>query len=424
MVNHMRLISKEVFVPGRDGRPVFPGFVSYVSATQPRLMHRYGWVDASDTYDDFGDCFSDDNGATWSNPALKLQSRETPEGRVRYAENTCFFDADTGKLLTFCSRGLYPKGHIDVDERFELTGDVLDPVTGQWRGEEVIDMALPGGLAISFCFPIKTKSGKLLVPAMTMVLGEDGKPIHYPGCWAPVHASFTLIGEYISSSVWRGLVPRRRESVAEDGRRGTSPRPTEEEVTTLRWTAGQPVQVDIEKSSRGHCENALVELSDGRLAMIMRGDNSMYPDRLGHKWHCFSEDEGLTWSAPQPLGCTDGGPIESGSNGSALFRSITDGKLYWIGNVALDGERAKANWPRSPLVIAQVQEEPFALRRETITIIDRRQEGEPPLTQMSNFRYYQDRETGDVVIFLSRYGEKDPDDFKVADYYRYRVGMD
>jgi hypothetical protein len=398
MVNHMRLISKKVFVPGRDGRPVFPGFVSYVSATQRRLMHRYGWVDASDTYDDFGDSFSDDNGATWSEPALKLQSRETPEGRVRYAENSCFFDADAGKLLTFCSRALYPKGHIDVDERFELTGDVLDPVTGQWRGEEVIDMALPGGLAISFCFPIKTKSGKLLAPAMTLVLGEDGKPIHYPGCWAPVHASFTLIGEYQN----RG--------------QGTAP--------TIAWTAGQPVQVDIEKSSRGYCENTLAELSDGRLAMIMRGDNSMYPERLGHKWHCFSEDEGLTWSAPQPLGCTDGGPIESGSNGSALFRSLTDGKLYWIGNVALDGERAKANWPRGPLVIAQVQEDPFALRRETITIIDRRQEGEPPLTQMSNFRYYQDRETGDVVIFLSRFGEKNPDNFKAADYYRYRVAMD
>jgi hypothetical protein len=386
----MHLISKEVFVPGRDGRPVFPGFVSYVG--ERKLIHRYGWVDASDTYDDFADSFSEDNGATWTEPQMRLQSRETPEGRVRYAENACFFDPDTGQLLTFCSRGLYPKGHIDVDERFELTSDSYDPMTDQWRGEEVIDLSLPGGLQISFCFPIKIRSGKLLVPAMTMRLDEAGQPVHYPGCWAPLHASFTLVGEY-----------------QPDG--------------SLSWTAAQPVTVDPEKSSRGYCENTLAELPDGRLVMVMRGDNSMYPERPGTKWHCFSEDEGLTWSAPEPLGCSDGSVIESGSNGSALFRSLTDGKLYWIGNLALDGERAKANWPRSPLVIARVQEEPFSLIRETIAIIDRRQEGEPPLTQMSNFRFYQDRVTGEVVVFLSRYGEKDPDNFKIADYYRYRVAM-
>lgn len=392
----MRLASKEVFVPNCNGRPVFPGFISYIG--DGRLMHRYGWVDASDTYDDFADCFSMDNGATWSEPVMKLQSHEVPEGRLRYAENACFFDEDSGKVLTFCSRGLYPKDSIDVDEKFELTGDVYDPATGSWRGEEVIDLGLPGGLQISFCFPIKTKSGKLLVPAMTHLMGEDGKPVHYPGCWAPADASFTLIGEYDS----RG--------------QGTAP--------TIRWTAGEPVHVDIEKSARGHCENTLAELGDGRLVMVMRGDNSMFPERTGYKWHCFSEDEGLTWSEPQPLGCSDGGSIESGSNGSALFRSITDGKLYWIGNLAMDGERAQANWPRSPLVIAQVQENPFALKRETITVIDRRQPGEPALTQMSNFRHYQDRQTGEVVVFLSRYGEKDEENWKLADYYRYRVGME
>jgi len=159
--------------------------------------------------------------------------------------------------------------------------------------------------------------------------------------------------------------------------------------------------------------------------MVMRGDNSMYPERPGTKWHCFSENEGLTWSAPQPLGCTDGSVIESGSNGSALLRCVKTGKLYWIGNLALDGDgRANANWPRSPLVITEMQEEPCAIKRETITVIDRRQSGEPEHVQMSNFRCYQDRETGDVVVFLSRYGEKDADNWKQADYYRYRVALE
>jgi len=389
----MRLLSKEVFIPGRDGRPVFPGFVSYISAEKPWLLHRYGWVDASDTYDDFADCLSYDNGRTWSAPVMKLTSRAVDGGRVRYAENACFFDAPRHRLLTFCSRALYPADRINVDGRWEVVWDAYDPATGQWRGEEVIPHDLPGGLGISFCFPLLARSGRLLVPAYTPVLGEDGKPAHYPGCWAPLEASVTLQAEF-----------------ATDG--------------SLRWTHGEPVAVDPELNSRGFSENTLAQLADGRLVMVMRGDNSMFPERPGYKWLCYSEDDGLTWSTPQPLGCSDGTPIESGSNGSALLRSLRTGTLYWLGNLALDGERARGNWPRSPLVIVEVQEEPFALKRETITIIDQRGPQEPPLTQMSNFRYYQDRDTDEVVVFVSRLGEKDPDNFKLADYYRYRVALD
>ena len=72
-------------------------------------------------------------------------------------------------------------------------------------------------------------------------------------------------------------------------------------------------------------------------------------------------------------------------------------------------------------MITEVQEDPFALRRETITVIDQRGPNDSPRVQFSNFREYQDRETGDVVLFLSRYGERDAENWKLADYYRYRV---
>jgi hypothetical protein len=80
--------------------------------------------------------------------------------------------------------------------------------------------------------------------------------------------------------------------------------------------------------------------------------------------------------------------------------------------------------PRSPLTIAEIQEEPFGIKQETIAVIDRRAPDEPSQTQMSNFRFYQDRETGDVVLFLSRFGESDNENWKLADYYRYRVEID
>jgi hypothetical protein len=42
---------------------------------------------------------------------------------------------------------------------------------------------------------------------------------------------------------------------------------------------------------------------------------------------------------------------------------------------------------------------------------------------MSNFRFYQDRETGDLVIFLTRYGEQSEKEWVLPDYYRYRVEL-
>ena len=70
-----------------------------------------------------------------------------------------------------------------------------------------------------------------------------------------------------------------------------------------------------------------------------------------------------------------------------------------------------------------MQEDPFALKRETLFTVDERSYNDSPGVQMSNFRFYQDRETGDVVIFLTRYGEQSEKEWMLADYYRYRVEM-
>jgi hypothetical protein len=39
-------------------------------------------------------------------------------------------------------------------------------------------------------------------------------------------------------------------------------------------------------------------------------------------------------------------------------------------------------------------------------------------------RLSKDRETGDLVVFLSRFGERDAKQWFLADYYRYRVAID
>ena len=55
-----KLISKEVYLRHRDGRPASTGFISYISATEPVLIHCHGWQDYSDGYDDYSVSFSPD----------------------------------------------------------------------------------------------------------------------------------------------------------------------------------------------------------------------------------------------------------------------------------------------------------------------------------------------------------------------------
>jgi hypothetical protein len=388
----MKLLTKEVFIPETNGRSVFPGFITYISKTEPVLMHRFGWLDASDTFDDFHDSFSYDNGRTWTEPVLRLKSREVPEGRIRYAENAVYFDADTGKVITATSKGLYPQDKHTADTVWRAEFNQYDPATKQWRHLFESDFGYREGTQMSFSFPIKTSKGRLLFPAFRPMVDAAGRPVHHLGHFSAVRLVFQCIGEYQA-----------------DG--------------SLTWHAGGLAQVDPDISCRGICENTLIELKDGRIAMVARGDNGAFPEKPGYKWVCFSRDDGETWSTSAPLGCTEGDPIESPATGSAIFRSIKNGKVYWMGNLAMNGERAKGNWPRSPLVIAEIQEEPFALKRDTITVIDQRGPGDSPKVQMSNFRYYQDRQTGDVVVFLSRYAERDAEKWKLANYYRYRVEL-
>ncbi|MCM8817326.1 MAG: glycoside hydrolase [Candidatus Omnitrophica bacterium] len=386
-------VKKEVFLPyDEKGRPVMPCFITYISNEKPILMHRYSREDYSDGYDDFVDIFSYDNGKTWTQPILHYKSIETTQGEIRYAESAGFFDFDSRKLITITDKKLYPKDHLDVDLPFWVVYEDYEPEQNKWSGEIPLNFNLQGGIAVSFCRPIKTSKGRIVFPAQTWYTDENGKPIHYKGCWSPAGAIVHILGDYKN-----------------DG--------------TIEWKLSKILYPDLEKTSRGFYEPTIVELKNGSFAMILRGDNSMFPEKRGYKWVSFSSDHCETWTQPIPLGCDKGEPIESSSTGSALFRSITNGKIYWIGNLCIEGIRPNGNWPRTPLVIAEINEEPFVIKRDTIRVIDRQQPGEVPQVQHSNFRFYQDRETGEIVLFLSRLGERGYENNKwmLADYYRYRI---
>lgn len=401
----MKLLHKKVLVShSGNGAPVC-GFATYIHAHKPILLRRLGWEIGNDVHDDFVDTISVDNGKTWSEPRPALSKSVVAGGYLTHTENSALYLPDRDWLLLFTNDKFEADLNscdLNQSSRVRIThGAACDVANGRGASTQVYDFGLEQGLCISFSRPFYDSRGRVLMPVQWQ-RRDDGSLARQgfatrdtlPDVLCDVWQVGVLIGQ------WNGDV--------------------------LSWRLSASPSLGFERSSRGLCEGTVAELSDGRFALVLRGSNKAWPERPGYKWLAFSDDGGDSWGQAQPLPCDDGSLIESSSTGSALFRSLTNNKLYWIGNLCTEGERPNNNMPRSPLFIGEVQEEPFALRKSTLFAIDRAAPHEDPHVQHSNFKFYQDRESGDVVLYLTRYGERGYNEgaWKKADLYEYRVQLD
>ncbi len=186
------------------------------------------------------------------------------------------------------------------------------------------------------------------------------------------------------------------------------------------WTHSEPVSVRRYVSTRGLLEPALAQLDDGALLLEMRGGNdrldpTTYP---GRRWISQSRDGGKTWSTVTDLRYDGGEPFYSPSAFSRMLRSSKTKKLYWVGNIC--AQPPKGNSPRFPLYIAEIDERNIALKKSTLTIIDDRGPTDTSELQLSNFSLVENRETKDLELFLTRYGER-ADSVYSADVYKYTL---
>ena len=176
-------------------------------------------------------------------------------------------------------------------------------------------------------------------------------------------------------------------------------------------TFSRPIVITDLKSSRGVNEPTAVMLPSGRILAVFRGSNVMSanwrtriePGTPAHKWFCYSDDGGRTFTDPVPWHFDDREIFYSSATCSTLLRSHKNGKIYWIGNIT--DHRAFGNDPRYPLVIAEVNDRGL-LVKETLTTIDTRQEGDGEQLQLSNFSILQDRETGLLELYLTKLGQR------------------
>ena len=188
------------------------------------------------------------------------------------------------------------------------------------------------------------------------------------------------------------------------------------------WTRSKPLFVPRRISTRGLSEPVIAELKDGRLLLEMRGSNDgLDPvQHPGRRWMSLSRDGGKKWSPVTDLRYDTGEQFYAPSCLAKFIRSRKTGKLYWIGNISR--EPAKGNLPRYPLYIAEVDEKMPALRKSTLTVIDDRSPQDTKAVQFSNFSMLENRETLDLEIFLSRFGEK-PDHVFSANAYKYTLNF-
>lgn len=188
------------------------------------------------------------------------------------------------------------------------------------------------------------------------------------------------------------------------------------------WTRSNPVTVPRRVSTRGLSEPMLAEFQDGTLMLDMRGSNKgldyrKYPVR---RLISLSNDRGKTWSDVRDLRFDDGEPFYSPAAHSRLLRSSKTGKLYWLGNIS--SRPQKGNGDRYPLYIAEIDEQLAALKKSTLTVIDDRGPTDSTALQLSNFSALENRETQDIELFLTRYGENS-DNIYTANAYKYTLTL-
>jgi hypothetical protein len=184
------------------------------------------------------------------------------------------------------------------------------------------------------------------------------------------------------------------------------------------WEKSNMIFLPRKISSRGLVELDLSELKNGNLMLIMRGSDT--PVSPGRKWFSISKDGGHTWSEITDMRYDTGEQFYSPAAIHKTIRSSKTGKLYWIGNITNDPP--KGNRPRYPLQIIEVNEDGPSFIKSTLTVIDDRDpDKDTELVQFSNFALFENRETKEIEMYLTRLGEnKEPWN---ANSYKYTLTL-
>jgi hypothetical protein len=295
---------------------------------------------------------------------------------------------------------------------------------------------LEGARTYRTWYRVSTDAGRTFGPLKPVILKGDGYDLAHPVPGVRVATNSYAVDEtrpIVRASNGEIMVPYGYWPLAPDG---TLFRPAHgftywdsgvligrwiPDGSDLEWTMGAWLGADPKRMPRGLEEPTVVELRrPGEFLLVARGGNDS-TDLPGRKWVALSRDYCRTWSAVEPFAYADGEAILSPGACSTLLRSRRNGRIYWIGNIA--GQPTRANSPRYPLVIGEVDEACHGLLRNSVLVLDTRQpQYDTPQMQLSNFKVYEDPESGRLTVTLSRFDRDDSGGFRGAPCW-YLVGV-
>lgn len=401
-----RVLSREVFVPSPAAGTAVLASSYYTQPWGGDLMSMHSLVSRSDTVDIAYLRYSSDNGRTWSETIEWPTKFDDPGGVGRRHGRGGYVDPHTGRYLTVWTQGVLPTDNpLEGMTRWTLHYAVSDDGgTTQRVSEQIIHQGdeydavhhLPGVTVGKNCVmmgdlgerPLTRSDGVILLPVQSSPVGPDGMYAN-PGAGLTYTDCLLLLGR------WQA-----------DGR--------------LAWTTSQRVIGDPARTTRGLIEPTLAELADGRILMVMRGSNDAVSALPGYRWAAFSDDGGEHWLDAQPWTCTDGMAFFSPSSTSQLIPYAGD-RLLWMGNICTCNPRG--NSPRYPIVLAEVDRGSGLLLRDSIRVIDDRRDGDSEHLTLSNFYVREDRETGELLLHLTRLFAAESGNW-TADALVYRIAVE
>lgn len=342
-----------------------------------------------------GDFISVDNGESWvEKPITPNFALRLPFG-FRRDLVASLFDSRNGRILAvFNSLDLE---NLDpgireppiAQKSYYLRYSVSDDGGGTWKFDKPIVQKggftaknpLPGVFIGKNSIyvgdrgskPLITHKGKIIVPAQTTIVGQNGE-LFNPGNGHTYTDAVVLIGSW-----------------SKDNR--------------IAWEMSERIIGDPKRSTRGMIEPTVIELKNGHLVMVMRGSNEQKANKNytlpGYKWLSVSKDGGKSWTKPEPLTFEGGKELFSPSSMSTLFKH-SSGRCFWIGNRT--PENNKGNLPRWPLVCAELNTKDLKLISSSILVLDTQEETDKPRGRLdiSHFSVVEDQKTKEIIITYPR----------------------
>lgn len=386
----------------------------------------------SDTSDYIEYRDSEDNGKTWGEwkrdkPITKEQYGNDVISVGSYPDDINVYNPVHKHYLTLKYQEIYVNGYEEATELYWNGG--IGPVPHSYiditeeDGQSIAYQPITYEDEIEFSSDDYHKSGYLdnnRGIATGLCILKNGDIIF--GMWTPVDECCRLAGKDVST-----LFPSA---------------PTQPDgllVYRGRWDASaqkynlsfsEPVLMDDRQSSRGISEPTFAELESGRILVVFRTSNHLYecwnsrisPYAPNFKYYCLSDDGGRSFSPPMPWHFDCREVIYSSATYSMLIRSIKNNKLYWLGNIT-DPTKTCGNDPRYPLYIVEVDNTWGCAKKDTLTVIETRREGESEGVQLSNFGIIQNRETGDIEIYLTKYDQFPNRHTRDCEVWKYTISV-